>query len=307
LCIYLFLYPLSLYILGKSKLEDGISFKDSMMIGSTEYFFNGITPFSSGGQPFQVYAYSQIGVKLYRSTGIILINFVASQLSIVILCLLSLFYYEKLTMDVVYLKVMIIVGLVMNVFILTFFTVLGVSKTIRKWIIRFVNWLFHLKIFKGKLDKAIVSFENYCDGAQKTFKALITQKLKFFLCVLFKLLAFIVFYTIPFFILKSLSIEVVASDLALIIAMTTFSIAMSCYIPTPGAAGGIEFAFQSLFVTILPQITQSVAVSGVLLWRLITYYLVLVFSLIIYIIFEANVQKKNKKKIKIEEERLENA
>lgn len=293
LIVYMLLYPLSLLILGRDK-ENPVSIKDSMMIGSMEYFFNGITPFSSGGQPFQVYAYNQIGVKPHRSTGIILINFVATQFSIVLLCLLSLIYYQQLTMNVLYLKIMIIIGLVMNIFILTLFTSVGLSKTLRKWITKLVRWFFSLKIFKGKMDKVILSFESYCDGAQNTFKALIKQKLKFLFCVLFKLLSFIAFYAIPFFILQALSVSVSGEDIFLIIAMTTFSVAMTCYIPTPGSAGGIEFAFQSLFVTILPQISDAVAASGVLLWRLITYYFVLLISFIIYILFENSVRRRNK-------------
>lgn len=293
LFLYLFFYPLSLYLLGKTKDEESVSFPNAMMIGSMEYFFNGITPFSAGGQPFQIYAYNQIGVKPHRSSGIILLNFVATQLSIVLLCLISLIYYPKLTMNKVYLKVMIWIGLAMNLFILFLFVSVGISKTLRNWITRLVHWFLNLKIFKGKLSKYVEGFENYCDGAQSTFKALSKEKGKFCCCVLFKLISFILYYMIPFFILKALSIEVGASDIILITAMTTFSIAMTCYIPTPGAAGGIEFAFQSLFITILPQISSSIAASGVLLWRFITYYLLMFISFIIYLLFEWIVKRRN--------------
>ncbi len=293
LFLYMLFYPLSLYLLGRSKTLKSVSFPDAMMIGSMEYFFNGITPFSAGGQPFQIYAYSQIDVPPHRSSGIILMNFVATQLSIVLLCLASLFYYEKLTMNLVYLKVMIWIGLAMNIFILGLFVSVGVSKTLRNLLTRFVRWFLNLKLFKGKLSKYVEGFENYCDGAQSTFKSLSKEKLKFVNCVLLKLVAFILYYMIPFFILKALSIEIGVADLALITAMTTFSIAMTCYIPTPGAAGGIEFAFQSLFVTILPSISSSVAASGVLLWRFITYYLLMLISFIIYLIFEGLVKKRN--------------
>lgn len=301
LLLYILVYPLALCILGKSKKEESISFKDSYMIATTEYFFNGITPFSSGGQPFQIYAYNQLGVPLHRSSGIILLNFVASQTALVVLCILAFFYYPKLTMDVVYLKVMIFVGLFINVFILLLFIAVGISKTLRKLATRFVQWFFNLKIFKGKMNKKILSFESYCDGAQETFKALVAQKGKFTLCIVTKIIAFICYYCIPFFILKALNIEVGVADIAIIVAMTTFAVAMTCYIPTPGSAGGIEFAFQSLFVTLLPQISATVAISGVLLWRFITYYLLMLISFIVYLIFESYVSHKKKFEMKVEE------
>lgn len=285
LIIYMFANPFSLFILGRSK-ETKVSYANSMMIGTMEYFFNGITPFSSGGQPFQVYAYNKIGVKPHRSSGILLINFVVTQTTIVFLCLMSLIFYQELTKNTTHLEVMIIIGLTMNFLILGLFTSLGLSKTVRKIMVKLVTKLLSLKIFKGKLEKYICSFENYCNEAQATFKSLLKQKLKFACCLITKLIGLLAFYSIPFFILRSLHIEIGVDKLALITAMTTFAVAMTCFIPTPGSAGGIEFAFQSLFMTIIPTADSSIAVSGMLLWRLLTYYFLMVVSFIVYLIFE---------------------
>ena len=57
LAIYLILWPLSLALIIKSE-EPKVKFKRDYEIAATEFFFNGITPFSSGGQPFQVYSMS---------------------------------------------------------------------------------------------------------------------------------------------------------------------------------------------------------------------------------------------------------
>lgn len=296
LLLYMLFYPLSLYILGRSKDEEAIKFRDSLMIGTIEYFFNGITPFSAGGQPFQVYAYKKIGVSLHRATGIILMNFVITQMSIVILCIGSLFFFNQLTAGKLYLQIMIIVGLVINILIFLLFCSVGISKTIRGLLTRFVSWILNLKIFKGKLTRYVSAFDEYCEGAQATFKSLFSQKIKFLLCIIFKLIGMICFYTIPFFILLSLGIDVKLNQLLVIIAMTTFSIAMTCYIPTPGATGGIEFAFRSLFITIIPALSASMATSGLLLWRFITYYFLMLVSFIAYIVFEQITSRRNKRK-----------
>ncbi len=295
LFLYMIFYPLPLYFLGKSKTEKSISYIDSAMIGSMEYFFNGITPFASGGQPFQIYAYRKIGVDLQRSSGIILMNFVITQTSLVILCLSSLFFYEELTKGTVYLQVMIGVGLGINCLILALFCSVGLSKTLRNWLIRFVSWIIHRRIFKDKLLSFESSFAEYCKGAQDTFHALLAQKIKFIFCICLKLIGLLCYYMIPFFILHALGIEVEFNQLPLITAMTTFSVAMTCFIPTPGATGGIEFAFRTLFVSVLPILSASLATSGLLIWRFITYYFLMLISFIVYLIFERVVAYRLKK------------
>jgi len=54
--LYFLLSPITTCILTKAKKCD-ISMLDTFLIGNTEHFFNGITPFATGGQPFQVYSY----------------------------------------------------------------------------------------------------------------------------------------------------------------------------------------------------------------------------------------------------------
>ena len=73
--LYLALYPLSMCFLVKSEKVD-IKFIDAYSIGMTEHFFNGITPFSTGGQPFQMYAFSKKKVKLSTSTSILMMNYI---------------------------------------------------------------------------------------------------------------------------------------------------------------------------------------------------------------------------------------
>ena len=48
-------------------------------------FFNGITPFASGGQPFQVYMLGKTGLKYTHSTNIIVQEFIMYQMSLITL------------------------------------------------------------------------------------------------------------------------------------------------------------------------------------------------------------------------------
>ena len=107
---------------------------------------------------------------------------------------------------------------------------------------------------------------------------------------------------IPFFILHALGIEVELNQLPLITAMTTFSVAMTCFIPTPGATGGIEFAFTTIFTaSLFGNLSNDIGVTGMILWRALTYYLLMIISALAYIIFEIRVKKYKKKQQTIEE------
>ena len=102
------------------------------------------------------------------------------------------------------------------------------------------------------------------------------------------------YYLVTFFILLALEINVCASDIFFIICGSSFAITMTVFVPTPGSSGGIEFAFKSVFATIAAGAAAAVAYSGMLIWRLLTYYLVMLVSLCFYAAFEISQAKKKK-------------
>lgn len=276
--------------------DSTIKKSDSFLIGSIEYFYNGITPSNTGAQPMQVLEYKRIGVSTSKSTGALLINSTVNQIAVVILCLFSMIYYKELAKNVVSIKILIAIGFSMNILVLLLYIAIGHSKLIKNWLISVVDWIVNRKVFKGKLVHISDRFRLFCEEAQQAFHNSLKNKWRFFLAIIFKLIALIIFYSLPFFILRALDIDLGPNFFGLVIGMTTFSIAMTCFIPTPGASGGIEFAFQSLFIN-LAGVTKTVAVSGMLLWRLLTYYLLMFISLLIYFYLEFVVIKKKKRKI----------
>lgn len=290
---YILINAISFYILGYKK-EENLGFFEFFKICSTEYFFNGITPFSTGGQPFQVYAFTQDGVKPSRATGIVLMNYVCYQLCICILCVLSFYYFDFLKQSIPNAISLVFIGLFINLLILLLFLNLGISNTFRKGLTKLIHWIVSFKCFKGKLITFEDKFISYCNDAQTTCKEVLHLKFRFFFSVIFKLLGLIVYFSMPFFILKALNISISPSQIPFICAMTTVAISMTCFIPTPGASGGIEFAFKAIFSGIVGVSAQA-AVYGMLLWRFYTYYLLMLISFGIYILFTFQAKKKARK------------
>ena len=58
---HFFLWPASQCIYGKA-LNIEATAGESYLIGCSEHFYNGITPFAAGGQPFQIYSYTKRNV-----------------------------------------------------------------------------------------------------------------------------------------------------------------------------------------------------------------------------------------------------
>lgn len=293
LLLYFILWPLSLYTftkLGKIKIK----FIDVFLIGSTEHFFNGVTPFASGGQPFQAYAFKRKDVGYSESTGILLINYIIYQAVITVMFLIAFILnvdYLKSNVSNVY--GIMILGLVINILVLIIFIGIGCSKFVRNLFLKFIKLLAKIKFLTKHLEKRMLKIESYFNDYQEAFKYMSKNKLALLISTAIKVITMLVYYAIPFFVLRAVRVNVTYNDMFFIIAMTCFSICMTCWIPTPGASGGIEFAFKTLFASIVG-VTSTVAVSGMLVWRFITYYLLMFISLIAFIIFEALCKKNNK-------------
>lgn len=303
LLLYFILWPLSLYTftkLGKIKIK----FVDVFLIGSTEHFFNGVTPFASGGQPFQAYSFKKKNVGYSESTGILLINYIVYQAVITVMFLVAFVLnidYLKSNVSNVY--GIMILGIVINVLVLVIFIGIGCSKSIRNLFLKIIKLFAKIKFLTKPLEKRMPKIEAYFNDYQEAFKYMSKNKLALLISIIIKIATMLVYYAIPFFVLRAVRVNVSYDELFFIIAMTCFSICMTCWIPTPGASGGIELAFETLFSSIVG-VTATVAVSGMLVWRFITYYLLMLISLIAFIIFEALTKKYINKNIKLEIEEV---
>ncbi len=303
LALYIILYSLSLIILTRSSGIKSVKTTDLFLISSCEFFFNGITPGAVGGQPFQVFAYNTIGVPASKSTGIVLTNFLCSMIAQIVLTLVSLIYYPLIVKYAPGMIAIFWIGFIINCFGAFIFISLGASKKIKNLIVKIFNWFCGLRFMK-KAKNANVKFEKYMQDAQQAFAQCWSNKGAFVLALLTKICSYLALYSIPFFILKAVNLPVGHTKGSIdftmifeIICVTSFAMIAANYIPTPGAAGFLEFTFMYFFLPILIQvgtnptsIEQATASAGVLLWRSVTYYILMLFSFIDYLIF---VKKKH--------------
>ena len=96
-------------------------------------------------------------------------------------------------------------------------------------------------------------------------------------------------YFIPVLLLMSMNIEITFNEMIYVVSLSSLNYTFMSYIPTPGASLGAEFGFQTLLLTI-SNVTSNIAVTVVLLWRLFTYYLSMLYGFICYLVLEKRLK-----------------
>lgn len=102
------------------------------------------------------------------------------------------------------------------------------------------------------------------------------------------------YYVVTFFILRALHLEVGADRIFFVVLGSAFAVTTVVFVPTPGSSGGIEFAFSSIFSALAIGAGTTVSYSGMLIWRLITYYLTIFLSMLSYFVFEWKCARERK-------------
>lgn len=262
------------------------SFKSAFNLQMKTLFFNGITPFSSGGQPFQILSLKNDGVRVSDSTNVIVITSFIHQLAIFILALLSVSAnnYFKILGDS-NIKNLSVFGFVINILFMLFLLALCFDKKVKRVIIKsIIKLLNKIKIVKNKKE-VIDKWEERIKSLDEGAKVIKKNKKGFLLATLYNVIALISLYLVPLTIAYGMNITSFNAFEAIMI--TTYVDLIGMFIPIPGGTGGLEYAFVTLFGTF---VSGRIVTSMMLIWRFLTYYLGMVLGGIIL-----NIGKGNKK------------
>lgn len=289
--LYAITYQASLMLLTKYRYKD-IKFIDLYAISGTEFFFNAITPFSSGGQPFQAYALKRKGMKLSDSTSALLINFIAYQVCLNIIALVfMILYYDRVHNQIDSFIAFLIVGFSINSVIMVLLILIGTCKPVGRLFIFLFEKICKIK-FLNKLENKKSDFETYIINMQTAFKDISKSFQLWILILITKIISFLLYYSIPFIALYAIGANIKFSDLPYTLALTAFVLTIAIWVPTPGGSGGVEFAFKQLYSPFLEEYGYSqndalqMSLAVMLIWRMLTYYFLIIYGFILYLIFE---------------------
>ncbi|GAK31436.1 putative membrane protein [Weissella oryzae SG25] len=244
-----------------------LSWLQAIRVPLVEQFGNGITPFSTGGQPMQLIALTQAGVDAGRASSILLMKFVVYQGMIVVNFILALIVGYQYVQDKLHAwSIFILFGFLVHLFvILTLLLVMywpAFTRSILLGILLPVKWINKKTYLRWKqvLAEKIDNFHEESRRISRDWLAL-TKTIGLTFLQLF-------FYNlIPYFIL--LGLGATQAHIILVTALNIIIVMIISLFPIPGGAGGAEIGFGLLFS---PFLSPAVLILAMMIWRLITYY-----------------------------------
>lgn len=267
------------------------TFKKSYKMLLITKFFNGITPFSSGGQPMQIYMLNKDGVRLTKATNIIIQNFIIYQAALVSCGILAIVtnYYLKIFTEVTLLKKLVSIGFLVNTLVMVGLIIISFSNKFNHFIVeKGISILGKFKLVKNpeeKQEKWREKVDDFHEGAEY----LKQNKLLCIRAYIYNMVYLILTYVMPYFVILALSknIPVGVTPLKAICA-SAYVLIMGSFVPIPGASGGIEFGYFKFFGNF---VTGSLLKASLLIWRTISYYLPMVVG---GVLFSTNTKRGEK-------------
>ena len=275
LFIYYFLKSIVTYIFTK-KFNKEYKLKDALALTLKTNFFHAITPFSTGGQPYEIYSLSK-NVKVTDAASISIECFIVYQIALVLLGIIAVIsnsYFHILGNNI--LKYLVTIGFIINFLVIVVLFGITFSKKTDKTIVDFIiNTLSKLRLVRNK-ETLKEKFHNYLLDFNKGSEMLFKDKFSFFIMILLEFFALISLYLVPFALFCGIGIYSINSLTCILIM--AYVMLIGSFVPIPGGTGGLEYGF----ITFFGMVIKGSSLNAImLLWRFITYYFGMILGAII--------------------------
>ena len=263
--------------------KEKISIKEAIKHNFIAQFFNGVTPFSTGGQPMEIYMLTEHNISATKATNLTIQSFIFYQLALVICGIIAVGYnfYFHIFPKVIFLEHLVLLGFIINVLvviILLFSSSKKVVKTMYNIILKVAS-IFKIKTNEDKLNSI---FKEFSAGMSILKK----RKNLAIIGILLNIISLVCLYIIPLFVFFSLgdfhSLSIIDT-----LTASAYVYLIGSFVPIPGASGGIEYGFTQFYGNF---IGLEVISASLLIWRFITYYLGMIIGALLF-----SLEKKVKK------------
>lgn len=246
--------------------DKGISWIKCVRIMLTWDFASAVTPSTIGGAPVATYAMTREGMKLGKSSAIILYGVLLDQfwyaLAVPIL-LLAGFYYQVIPPEIGFVGNLTMVLIYTSLLLYGGFLTYGLMinpKSMKK----IIAWVFKWPFLNRLSDKMNAEAENLEEYSMELRKKPVIFFMKAFF---FSTMSWLCKIALPVIVILSL---LPGPEILMIFRSLAMNLAF-LVIPTPGGSGGVE----GLFVLFLGPLISRTSFVGlaVFAWRIITYYI----------------------------------
>ncbi len=295
LLVYIVLESEIIHFMMKSQ-GIAINHVDSLKVGVIGLYYSAITPSSTGGQPAQSAYLYRDKVPAGKSTAVLLMKFFCFQVAFEVCALISfIFIYPTLEAQTGYMIPFIVLGLVINGLSCVFFSALFYKPFFNKicsavkWIANRFKFLRENPNIAESIDRFEADFGSYTDNFNKKIGSIV-------LGIVLSFPEFILQMSVIYFVFRAFGYkDIPYVEIFMIQAVLQSAVS---FMPMPGASGAQELAFTSLFS---PYFINNDLFSGVMVWRFITYYLIVIGGGVLVVIDTALYERK---KAKLEQARV---
>lgn len=281
MAIVMFLYYIfdafSLLYFGRFYKKD-YTYKQSFINAISGTFFNGITPFASGGQFAQVYIFNKQGIAPTYSASILLMCFICYQSVLVIYTGIVLIFKYQYFIERPAIFSLVVLGFLINFVVIAALFGGAKSKTIQNFlthtILKFLTKIRIIKDYEStcfKVKTYLSDFRNQLGLLQRNKPVLIRSCI----CNVIKLT---IIYSMPFFSAKALNLDVSFYDFFDFIGLCSCIYLINAFLPIPGSSGGSEGVYLLLFSFLGPVGVSS----SMFLWRFMSYYMGLIIGALVF-------------------------
>ena len=259
--------------------KDKVSKKEAISQNFIAQFFNGITPFATGGEPMGVYMLMEQGISFPKATNYMVQSFVFYQVALVIMGFFAVTYnwiFNIFPKDQ-FLKHLVLIGFIINILIVVVL-LLSYYKKVQNFLCNMTIKI--TKKFKKSANEEEIKqkFEDYHNG----FVTLKKRKKLIIAGIGLNIIGLCCLYLVPYWVIKGMGIE--DAHLVNTIVASAYVYLIGGFVPIPGGSGGMEFGFNEFFSNL---ITPGVIPAVIIVWRALTYYLGIIIGAILF-----NVRKK---------------
>lgn len=258
---------------GRSSLRRCISYS---FIG---FFYSGITPSATGGQPMQLYHMKKDGNNLSDSSVVLMTVALIYKLVLVIIGIGTLIFWN--TPLKFYLRRyygLFLLGLALNTtLVAALLAVMFAPKWMKRIITGVESLLIMVRIFK-KSEKRREKIDQFIDGYQNAVQFLWKHKGKICVVILFTFLQRFSVFFLAYVVYRGFSLS--GADMMTVVLLQASVYIAVDMLPVPGSQGITELMYRSIFREIF---TGAYLMPSLYVTRGISFYFLLLVSLAVVI------------------------
>lgn len=282
---------LLLYLLVDTKLlqvsiDSNLGFFKFLLINLAGSFFSGVTPFYIGSYPSRFYYLNKEKIHTDKILSGLTVKGLIYQVIIIFIGIFGLWNGGNRLIEEGGYKTIVLIGFIYNLLTVVPLVMISLFPWFSNWLVRVVERLsLKSKKINEKKDRIKTSINNYYVNTRRIY----TDKKYFWSVTFLTILKQIIFYTMPIVVLYGLGLDVKSNYLVIFGATAIIEIIAAVF-PTPGAMGAKEAAFVAFFALIYA--SQETLIAGALIYRLFSYYFLIIFGLIATLYLETKKRKK---------------